>query len=129
MDMIKRMLPIVAISSIYIIVFNVLSFVLSNHYDSNFWCGYIFITLAWICLIVVEFITGSKKNIEQSLFLNAPGLLISVVHLIVQTAFGIAVMAIPSYSVKISVCIEIVVFAIYLVLIGLLEIYKKRNVQ
>ena len=78
---------------------------------------------------MVEFITGSKKNIEQSLFLNAPGLLISVVHLIVQTAFGIAVMAIPSYSVKISVCIEIVVFAIYLVLIGLLEIYKKRNVQ
>lgn len=126
MGQIKRAIPVVAISSLFIIVFNILAFVLSNRHDANFWCGYIFITLSWICLIGIELLTASKRDIAQSLFLNAPGLFMSIGHLAIQTLFGIAVMAIPSYSVKLSVCVEIVVFAIYLGIIGVLEIYKKN---
>ena len=50
-----------------------------------------------------------------------------MVHLIIQTILGIAVMVIPSFSVKVSVCIELVIFTIYLMIIVLLEIYKKKN--
>lgn len=127
MERIKRAIPAIAISSLFIIVFNVLAFVLSDRYDVNFWCGYIFITLSWLCLVGVELLTASKKDMGQSLFLNAPGLLMTIVHLAIQTVFGIAVMAIPSFSIKLSVCFEIVVFAVYLGIIGALEIYKRKS--
>ena len=127
MGQLKRAIPVVAISSFFIIVFNILAFILSSRHDANFWCGYIFVTLSWLCLIGIELLTASKRDIDQSLFLNAPGLLMSIGHLAIQTLFGIAVMAIPSYSVKLSACIEIVVFAIYLGIIGALEIYKKNS--
>ncbi len=127
MERIKRAVPAIAISSLFIIVFNVLAFVLSDRYGTNFWCGYIFITLSWLCLIGVELLTASNKDINQSLFLNAPGSLITIVHLAIQTVFGIAVMSIPSLSVKLSVCVEIVVLAIYLGIIGVLEIYKRKS--
>ena len=51
----------------------------------------------------------------------------TIVHLVIQTVFGIVVMAIPSFSVRLSVCFEIVVFAIYLGIIGTLEIYKGKS--
>lgn len=127
MERIKRAIPAIAITSLFIIVFNILAFVLSDRYDANFWCGYIFITLSWLCLIGFELLTASKKNMSQSLFLNAPGLLMTIIHLAIQTVFGVAVMVIPSYSVKLSVCVEIVVFAIYLGIIGVLEIYKRKS--
>ena len=82
---------------------------------------------SWLCLLAIELLTASKKNIGQSIFLNAPGMFITVVHLIIQTILGIAVMVIPSFSVKVSVCIELVIFTIYLMIIVLLEIYKKKN--
>ncbi len=59
-----------------------------------------FITLAWLCLIVAELLTASKKNIGQSIFLNAHSLFMTVVHLIIQTILGVAVMAIPFFSVE-----------------------------
>lgn len=123
----KHALPIMCISFLYIFTFNVVAFVLANKLDKNFWCGYIFITLSWLCLLAIELLTASKKNIGQSIFLNAPGMFITVVHLIIQTILGIAVMVIPSFSVKVSVCIELVIFTIYLMIIVLLEIYKKKN--
>lgn len=127
MERIKHATLAIAISSLFIIVFNVLSFVLADRYTANFWCGYIFITLSWVCLIGVELLTASKKDVGQSLFLNAPELLMTIVHLVIQTVFGIVVMAIPSFSVRLSVCFEIVVFAIYLGIIGTLEIYKGKS--
>lgn len=127
MNQIKHALPIMCISFLYILTFNVVAFVLANKLDKNFWCGYVFITLSWLCLLTVELLTASKKNIGQSIFLNAPSMLITVIHLLIQTILGIAVMAIPLFSVKISVCIELVILTIYLMIIALLEIYKKKN--
>ncbi len=129
MKRIKRAMPTLAVSSLFIIVFNVLAFVLSDRYGANFWCGYIFVTLSWLCLIGIELLTSSKNDMGQSLFLNAPGLLMTVVHLVVQTVFAIAVMAIPSFSVKLSVCVEIIFFAIYLGIISALEMYKSKNLH
>lgn len=126
-NQVKRAIPIVCISSLFIIVFNVLAFVLFDKIDNHFWCGYIFITLSWVCLVAVELLAASKEDGAQLVFLNAPSLLITIIHLVIQTILGIAVMAIPFYNIKLSVCIEIIVFAIYLGIIGLLEIYKKKS--
>lgn len=127
MKNLKRAIPAVAISSLFIIVFNVFAFVLSEDFGANFWCGYIFISLSWISLIVAELLVAKDEDVGKSMFLNAPGLLITLIHLAIQTVFGIAVMAIPFFSFKLSVCFEILVFAIFLGILGALEIYKKKS--
>lgn len=127
MGRLKRSLPAVAISSLFIIVFNVIAFVLAVDLNKNFWCGYIFITLSWLCLVVVEIMGVTKDDGGKSLFLNAPGILVSVVHLVVQTLFGVLVMAIPAFSIKIAICLEVLIMAIYLGIIGILEVYKSKS--
>lgn len=127
MGRLKRSLPAVAISSLFIIVFNVIAFVLAVDLNKNFWCGYIFITLSWLCLVVVEIMGVAKDDGGKSLFLNVPGILVSVVHLVVQTLFGVLVMAIPAFSIKIAICLEVLIMAIYLGIIGILEVYKSKS--
>lgn len=118
----------IGISLVYFIAFNIIAFVLTGKIGKNFWCGYIFITLAWICLVITE-ILDARDNAVESGFINAPGLLVTGIHLIVQTILGIVVMAIPNYSIKVSVVMEILIFAIYLILMGLLSIYKTKSIQ
>lgn len=127
MGKLKRSLPAVAISSLFIIVFNVIAFVLAVDLNKNFWCGYIFITLSWLCLVAVEIMGVAKDDGGKSLFLNAPGILVSVIHLAVQTIFGVLVMAIPAFSIKIAICLEVLIMAIYLGIIGILEVYKSKS--
>ena len=127
MDRLRKALPAIAISSLFIIVFNALSFLLAKEYTKNFWCGYVFITLSWLCLIGSEVIATSKTDGGKALFLNAPGLLITVAHLVIQTLLGVLVMVIPVFSIKAALCFEIIIFAIYLGLYGSLEIYKSKS--
>jgi len=129
MERVKKALPAMALSFLFIVVFNVLAFILTDTFDGNFWCGYIFTTLAWLCLIGIELITANKSDGGRALFLNAPGILVTLIHLAVQLILGIAVMAIPFLSVKIAICFEIVIFAVYLGLVGVLEIYKNKNMR
>lgn len=124
MDRIKKISVMIFLSAIYLVVFSILAFLLTDNFTGNFWCGYIFVTLSWLCLVGVEVLMVWKDDSSKSVFLNAPGLLFAIVHLLVQTILSIAVMAIPNYSVKISVCVQIVVLAIFLMLLGLMEIYK-----
>lgn len=99
-------LPMI-ISALYIIVFNVLAFVLSSNLGRNFWCGYIFVMLSWICLFVVVAMATGGRDGGKSLFLNAPGLMISVIHLLIQTVIAILIMAISTINVKVAMCFEI----------------------
>lgn len=127
MDRTKRILPGLLLSAIYLVVFNILAFVLTDNFTGNFWCGYIFVTLSWLCLVGVEVLMAWKNDHGKSVFLNAPSLVFAFAHLLIQTLLSIAVMAIPAYSVKISVCVQIVVFAVFLALFGFMEIYKSRS--
>lgn len=128
MDKIKRIIPVISFLSLFIIVFNVLAFILAKELNANFWCGYIVITLSWISLLVVAVLTTSKNDAGKSVFLNAPGLLLSLVHLLIQVIIGVSVMVISFFSVKATVCFEIVIFAIYLGIIGALEFYKRKSI-
>lgn len=126
---IKKAIPSLVVSSLFFIVFNVLSFVLAEHLNANFWCGYIFVTLAWLCLMAMSVCSCRKKYEDKSLFLNAPSLLVSVCHLVVQTVIGTIVMAFSSLSVKASVCFQVIIFAIYIAIVVLLKVYKEANIR
>ena len=127
MDRTKRILSGLLLSAIYLVVFNILAFVLADDFTGNFWCGYVFVTLSWLCLVGIEILMVWKYDRGKSIFLNAPGFLFAFLHLLAQTALSVAVMAIPNYSVKLSMCVQIVVFAIFLMLFGLMEIYKSYS--
>ncbi len=123
----KNSALVVGISALYIIVINVFAFVLIDNYGKNFWCGYICITLSWICLVINAIMATRKNDGGRSLFLNAPGVIISVIHLLVQSVLGIIIMAVPSFSIKAAVCLEVLLYAIYLFIIGMLQIYIRKN--
>lgn len=127
MDRTKRILSGLLLSAIYLVVFNILAFVLADDFTGNFWRWYVFVTLSWMCLVGIEILMVWKDDRGKSIFLNAPGFLFAFLHLLAQTALSVAVMAIPNYSVKLSMCVQIVVFAIFLMLFGLMEIYKSYS--
>lgn len=127
MEKLKKAFPFFAISLILLIVFNALAFILADTYDKNFWCGYSIVSIAWLCLLIAEIIAMYENDNQRGLLLNAPGLLITVCHLMVQTILGFVVMAISSFSVKIGICLGILFFAVYLILIAALRVYKNKS--
>lgn len=127
MTNIKKAIPIIAISCLFLVVFNALAFIIAEELNAHFWCAYVFITLSFACLVGVELLTFAKYYEGKSVFLNAPSILVTVIHLAIQLLFGIVIMAIQSISIKASLCFEIVIFAVYLSIVGCLEIYKHKN--
>lgn len=123
---IKKHLPLIVVLIIFVLTFNVLVFILADNYTSKFWCGYTFVIASWFAMVGVAYMY-LKNHDSNSGFLNAPSLLISVAHLGIQLILGLAVMFIPLYSVKASLCIEIIVFTIYLSVLCGLEFYKNKN--
>lgn len=127
MEKLKKALPFLVISLILLIVFNVLAFILADTYDRHFWCGYAFITVSWLFLVAAEVIAIYENSNQRGLLLNAPGILITVCHLIIQTMLGIALMAISSFSIKVGVCLEVLILAVYLILMAALQVYKNKS--
>ena len=127
MEKVRKAFPVICISTLFIIVFNILAFVLAADFNKNFWCGYIFVTLSWMCLIAVEILSADQKDNGRSVFLNAPSILMTVLHLLIQTIVGVIVMAFSNLNIKVALCLEIVLFSIYLVIISGLELYKAKN--
>lgn len=125
---IKRVIPAIIISCLYFIVFNLLSFLLIENLTANFWCGYMFVALAWLCLVAVIIRSGDSKYGDKGLFLNAPSLLVSVCHLVIQTIISAIVMVFFTLNVKASMCFQVLICAIYIAIIISLEVYKKKNI-
>lgn len=125
----KKMWPIIAILLLYTIVFNVIAFICVNDINANFWCGYIFIMLSWLCVAINIVHTAIKRNQgygERAIFIKAPSILISMIYLIVQLVFGVAVIAIPGFSIKAAVCIQILLLAAYLCIVFALVMYERK---
>ena len=125
----KKMWPIIAIMLLYAIVFNVIAFICVNDINANFWCGYIFIMLSWLCVainVIQTSIESGRGYGEQAIFMKAPSILISVIYLAVQLVFGIAVMVIPGFSIKAALCIQILFLAAYLLIVFALVMYERK---
>lgn len=125
----KKMWPIIAILLLYAFVFNVIAFICVSDINVNFWCGYIFIMLSWLCVAINAVYTAIECNRgygEEAIFIKAPSMLISVIYLVAQLIFGVAVIAIPGFSIKAAVCIQILFWAAYLCIIFALAIYERK---
>lgn len=125
----KKMWPIIAILLLYAVVFNVIAFICANDINPNFWCGYIFIILSWLCVVINVIhtaIESSRGYGERAIFIKAPSILISMIYLIVQLVFGVAVIAIPGFSIKAAVCIQILLLAVYLCIVLALIMYERK---
>lgn len=125
----KKMWPIIAILLLYAIVFNIIAFICVNDINVNFWCGYIFIMLSWLCVAINVVHTAIECNQsygEKVIFIKAPSMLISAIYLVVQLVFGVAVIAIPDFSIKAAICIQILFLAAYLCIIFALVIYERK---
>lgn len=113
----NRVLLLLSIWGIVLLVFNVLTFVLTDSFGSNFFCGYIFTTIAWVCCALLIWRAATQADASQSWFLNSPSLLIGILYFAIQLIAGIAIMAIPNANMKIAVSVEILVLAAALVLL------------
>lgn len=125
----KKMWPIIAALLLSAIVFNVIAFICANDISANFWCGYIFIMLSWLCVainIIYTAIESSRGYGEKAIFIRAPSILISVIYLVIQLVFGIAVMATSGFSIKAAVCIQILFWAVYLGIVFVLVMYERK---
>lgn len=119
----KKIIPSIFITIIFLVTFNIISFIAFENRDANFWCGYAFITLAALCLIAVQISMSLEPT--EGYYLNAPGLLVSGIHLAVQLVFGIVVMALSAVNIKVALCVHIVILAVYATIIISLFFYKK----
>lgn len=125
----KAAWPLLAILLLYAIVFNVLAFICANDMNQNFWCGYVFIMLSWVCIVVNVIYTVVQSNSgygEKAIFMRAPSILISIMYLVVQLIFGIAVMVIPFFNIKAAVCIQVLFLAVYLCIVLALVMYERK---
>lgn len=125
----KKMWPIIAILLLYAVVFNVIVFICANNINGNLGCGYIFIMLSWLCVATNAIHTAIESSWgygEKVIFIKAPSILISVIYLVVQLVFGVAVMAIPGFSIKAAVCIQILFLAAYLCIVFALVMYERK---
>ena len=124
-EKIRSHVPMISANIVFILAFNIIAFLLSNDKDTNFWCGYCFVTISWICLVAVE-ISGLTEN-HNGYFLNAPSILVSVLHIVLQLLLAIIAMVVESLSVKVVISIAVILLALYIVLINGLAYYKRKS--
>ena len=124
MNKIKANWALFLFVGIVFIVFNIFAFMLSDEYNAHFWCGYGIVVVGWLCILVVSILSiGDKKD---RYLLNAPIILISIVHFVAQLIVAIAVISISSFSIKVAICISILLLAIYIIATSGLIVYKNR---
>jgi len=121
----KSIAPIVGILGVFIVTFNLVAIISVNEFSANFWSGYSFITLSWLCLVFVSLIIGIRKDYtDYGFFLSTPIIVISLVYLLFELIAGIMIMVIKDFSFRASIVIQVIIFALYLIVIIGLTLYK-----
>lgn len=103
------------------IVINAIAFVVLDIHDSNFWCGYAFVTLSWIELVSVGCIASNE---EEGYYLNAPGMVVSLIHLFLQLCLAIIVISVKAIKTKYAFCIALIIMGVYISILIALNYYK-----
>ena len=126
----NRFAPVCGVLVVFIVIFNLIAFITASDYSANFWSGYAFITLSWLCLVFVLMSTVRRKDHEgYGLFLSAPIITISLVYLLFELITGVLVMVIPDFNLTASIVIQVLIFGIYLIVIFGLSFYKGMATQ
>jgi hypothetical protein len=102
--------------AVIIVAFNIIAFVVADELTTQFWSGYVFITLSWLCLIALSVkIMQRKEFIAYNLFLAMPQILIALTYFLFQLVTGISVMAIPDFSLTASIVIQVLLLAVFFI--------------
>lgn len=114
---VKKMgIPVFGTLGAIILAFNVIAFILADELTKQFWSGYVFVTLSWLFLVMISVRFAAQKDFSgYSMFLAAPQILIAMICFLFQMIVGIAVMAIPDFSLIASIVIQVVLLTIFLI--------------
>lgn len=100
----------IGVWAICLVLFNVIAFVVPNELKSNFWVGYIFITLAFVGQLFCASISFKSEN-AQKFFYNFPLISISFVGTLIMLIIGGLTMAISAVPVWVGIVFCLVVLA------------------
>ncbi len=85
-------------------LFNVFAFAFNDGYDTGFWVGYIFITIALLGQLICAYFAFEPDRLEK-VFLNLPIVSVSFVSTIVSVIVGVICMAIEDFPIVIGITI------------------------
>lgn len=100
----------ICVWSICLILFNVIAFVVPNEMKSNFWTGYIFISLVLLGQLFCASIAFKSENAEK-FFYNFPLISISFTGTLVMIVIGGLTMAISTVPVWVGIVLCLIVLA------------------
>ncbi len=100
----------IGVWAICLVLFNVIAFVVPNELKSNFWVGYIFITLAFVGQLFCASISFKSEN-AQKFFYNFPLISISFIGTLIMLIIGGLTMAISAVPVWVGIVFCLVVSA------------------
>lgn len=109
----KKNILNVALYLIFIIIFNLLFFILKDTYTAAVWISYAFIHFAYIALITTQFFEENHKEVS----LKLSSYLVSAIYFGIEIITGIIIIVITPETYKISLAIQITLLGIYLIIL------------
>ncbi len=100
----------IGVWAICLLTFNAIAFIVPNEMKSNFWVGYIFITLAFVGQLFCASIAFKSEN-AQKFFYNFPLISISFVGTLLMLIIGGLTMAISAVPVWVGIILCLIVLA------------------
>ena len=100
----------IGVWTICLVLFNAISFIIPSELKSNFWVGYIFITIAFIGQLFCANIAFKSEN-AQKFFYNFPLISISFVGTLIMLVVGGLTMTISTVPVWIGIILCLIVLA------------------
>ena len=100
----------IAVWAICFILFNAIAFIIPNELKSNFWNGYIFITLTFFGQLFCANIAFKSEN-AQKFFYNFPLISISFIGVVAMLVIGGLTMAITAIPVWVGIVLCLIVLA------------------
>ncbi len=100
----------IGVWAICLVLFNVIAFVVPNEMKSNFWVGYIFITLSFLGQLFCAGISFKSEN-AQKFFYNFPLISISFIGTLIMLIIGGLTMAISAIPVWVGIVFCLIILA------------------
>ncbi|MFL0248729.1 hypothetical protein [Candidatus Clostridium stratigraminis] len=107
-----------AITAIIGVVYTVITILSTNWKTPTFWVA---LSFTWISLIVhavIDQIICKKGNERRELFLGFGAIQLGVTYVFIQLIIGTIIMLLPIFTVTVAFCIQLLLLAIYTILIS-----------
>ncbi|MDR0518579.1 MAG: hypothetical protein LBG82_00775 [Clostridiales Family XIII bacterium] len=109
-------------------IYNVIAFFLIDSHDRVFWISYAFTMIAIVMPIIIQLRLFTTGAYPKKVFLGLPIVIAAFIYLVVQMAAGFALMLLPDGLYKVSVIVQLIVLAVFLVF-ALSALMVKNNAE